>query len=328
MNGKIISTFFILFLASNTLFAAEIDQLTHREKYQETARDFTETLNDHTNSMLEKAVANFNDSFDPLEMTAEDIHKRLAFEIYKVTAGDETDQFSDTVPTRISLLYALTKSGHGPVQTWIQSDENKEWWIKLDSNIYDDIFPEPLNKNYIVKVGGEFIGPDKIDHFFDQGYSYWLKSGFGEDDLKALDFGVESEYGWYGLKAGGVFSFADLRANWEGYRFYINLFHEESGHLNLAEDGTVEISRTFDWNEYIDWQYDELKNPSVYTKANMNRICRHIEENYEEYKETYIYLQNNNFFDYMDKRETYYMTEEVDYEPEELLDMRLIMSES
>lgn len=329
MNIKKISTLAILLsLTSLSIFSAEIDQLTDRDKYQHSARDFTGPLNDYTNSLLTQAVDKFNQSYDTESMTDEEIHIMIAFEIYKATAGNGHEKFSTAIPERVSLFYALGKSGHGPIQTWIQSKDNSEWWIKLDENIYSDIYPDSLNQNYIIKVGGEFVGPDKIDHFFDQGYSYWLKSDFGQNDGEAIEFGVESEYGWYGLKSGGVFSFADLRANWEGYQFFFSLFDAEKGHLALSDNGTVRIARTFDWNDYIDWQYDELKNPCYITKANMKKISRHIEEHYEQYDQTFHFLEDQNIFDYIGRRDDYYVTDNLVFDESVFFDLRELMSES
>jgi len=327
MRGKLEALIIILFLITPTLFSAEIDQLTDREKYEETARDFTPVLNRFTNRQLEKAVGNFNSLFDTTEMEPSEVHKQMAFQIYKATAGSESDRYSEEMPTRINLFYALGKSGHGPIQTWIQREENREWWIKLKENIYSDLYPEPLNQNYIIKVAGEFLGPDKIDHFFDQGYSYWLISRFGENDKAALTFGVETEIGWYGLRAGGIFSFADLRANWEGYRFFIDLFDKEKGHLTINGEGSVEINRPFDWTDYIDWQYDELKNPSVITEINLKKINRYIWNHYDQYCETYNYLKESEILEWASKRDSYYFTEDLTFSNAHLFDFSTIMSE-
>ncbi|MBB6481557.1 hypothetical protein [Spirochaeta isovalerica] len=326
MNLRIVQILYLVFLTCHPLFSAEIDQLTDRDKYQDIAPDFTDTLNTYTNTLLERAVINFNENYDTAEMSFLEIRKMAAFEIFKMTAGKESDRYSERIPDRIGLLYALGKSGHGPIQTWIQSDENSPWWTKLGDNIYSDLLPDSLNKNYIVKVAGEFVGPDKIDHFFDQGYSYWLKSHFGESDRAAIEFGVESENGWYGLKAGGVFSFADLKANWEGYQFFINLFDDRKGILTMNEEGRIIISRPFDWADHVDWQFDELKNPSVMNEITYTKICRYIEKHYDRYRETYDYLKENGILDCGDKRDSCYITDDLVFSKDREFDLEKIMS--
>ena len=322
---KKIIAFLILLTVSLHISAMEIDQLTDREKYQDKARDFTYTLNHYTNSLIIKAVDNFNMRFNGIRMNQREVHRLMAFEIYKLTAGAETDEIGTVIPTHINLLYAVGKSGLGPLQKWIQDDVNDHYWFQLNDNLYSDIYPDSLNKNYIVKVGGEFLGPDKIDHFFDQGYSYWVISDYGQSDRKAKEFGVETENTWYGLMAGGVFSYGDLRANWAGYQFYKYLFNGEKSHLLVSCDGLITIRRPFDWSEHIDWQYDELKNPSVYTKSNINIMTKFIQENFERYRETYLFLKSEGLFSFLDKRESFYLTENIMFDSNRFSDVRSLI---
>jgi hypothetical protein len=260
--------------------------------------------------LIAQAVENFNVKYQGIRLTQREIHRFVSFEIFKLTAGSSGSEYGFFIPSRITLTYAtVSKSGQGPLQRWIESEENKDFWIFLRDNIYSGIYPELFNKNYIIKVGGEFVGPDKIDHFFDQGYSYWVKSNFGRDDLKAKSFGVDSEYGWYGLLSGGVFSYADLRANWGGYQFYKYLFLGEKSHLLVSDDGIVSIRRRFNWSEHIDWQFDELKNPCIYSKANTKKIYRYFRENQESYDETYRVLKEQNIFEWVHKRDPFYLTD-------------------
>jgi len=319
--------FLILLTLSLHISAMEIDQLTDREKYQDSTVDFTHELNKYTNSLIIKAVDNYNSQYADIRMTQKEIHALFAFEIFKETAGRRSDQYRSPIPTHLTLAYALTKSGTGPIQEWIQGSENKNYWFQLNDNFYSNIIPETYNKNYIIKVADEFIGPDKIDHFFDQGYSYWIKSENGKYDMKAKEFGVDSEYGWYGLMAAGVFSFADLRANWAGYQFYKCLFNGESSHFLISSEGLVSIRRQFNWNEHIDWQFDELKNPSIYTHSNMKRIEQFILGNYDRYRETYLFLKEQNFFSWFDKRENFYLIDGLNFNNKEFFDVRSYITE-
>lgn len=318
---------FVIFL-SLPLTALEIDQFTDREKYEESAVDFTAELNTYTNDLIVQAVGNYNEKYEGIRLSQREIHRYVAFEIYKIIAGSDHTEYGFIIPSRITLVYAtVSKSGRGPLQTWIESEENQNNWISLGKNIYSNIYPDIFNKSFIIQVGGEFVGPDKIDHFFDQGYSYWIKSDFGQNDLKAKNFGVASEYGWYGLLSGGVFSLADLRANWGGYQFYKYLFLGEKSHLLVSNDGFVSIRRDFDWSEHIDWQFDELKNPSIYSEANLKKIHKYFLENMESCGDTYAYLRENNFFNWMNKRETFYLTDGFQLDSHNLFDIEDLYSQ-
>ena len=318
--SKIIIVFFVLIISALPISSMEIDQLTNRELYCESIVEFTRTLNSYTNSLLIQAVDNYNRQFSTTRMTQREIHDLLAFEIYKVTAGNITDSHGSPIPSRVNLLYALGKSGSGTIQDWIVNEGNSDYWYCSTENLYSNIVPAAYNKNFIIKIGTELIGPDKIDHFFDQGYSYWTKSEYGTNDRAAKEFGVESEYGWYGLLAAGVFSFADLRANWAGYQFYKYLFSGKKSHFLISVEGMVTIRRPFDWTEHVDWQFDELKNPSIYTNLNKRRMGRYLEDHYDQYKRTYLYLKERDFFKWFDKRESFYLIEGITFDENDYFD--------
>ncbi len=75
--------------------------------------------------------------------------------------------------------------------------------------------------------GAEF-GIDKLEHFFQQGYKYYTlekeaaAKGKTEAEAvkKAIKWGQRTERTYYGLLASGVYSNADLYANYAGMRFY------------------------------------------------------------------------------------------------------------
>ena len=84
-----------------------------------------------------------------------------------------------------------------------------------------------------VRVHGYYLGTDKIDHFFQQGYRYFeLAMNYEEDGAIAPEaiatvvaHGVEQEHKYYGTAASGVYSNGDLAANYAGMKFYLNLRH-------------------------------------------------------------------------------------------------------
>ncbi len=318
---QVMKIFILLVFLSLKLSALEIDQFTDRDKYQDDITDFTATLNQYTNQMIEKGVSVYNQKYNGIRLSQKEVHRYVAFEIYKTTAGGDLARYGSHIPSKINLFYSVGKSGLGPIQEWIESENNDQFWIFMENNIYSHIYPDSFNKNYIIKVGDEFMGPDKIDHFFDQGYSYWVKSSFGKNDEKARKFGADSEKGWYGLLSGGVFSFADLRANWGGYQFYKSLFVGKKSHLLVSDYGEVSIRRNFDWNEHVDWQFDELKNPSSYKDHIKKKIYRNIQKNIDSYCQTYEFLKDRDLFSWGLKRDSFYLSKELKSVPSNLFDI-------
>lgn len=82
-----------------------------------------------------------------------------------------------------------------------------------------------------VNIYGTHFGTDKIAHFFQQGYQYYrtarkgIANGRSAEDAeaKAVAWGRWTENTYYGTLVGGVFSNADLFANFVGMRFYEGL---------------------------------------------------------------------------------------------------------
>jgi hypothetical protein len=117
-----------------------------------------------------------------------------------------------------------------------------------------------------VALGPWLVGTDKIDHFWIQGYDYFRRSREGRSPGRAVDWGTRTERGIWGLRTTGVFSYADLAANYDGMRFYTGLLGPGSV-LQRDELGCVVLDRRFDWAEWVDWRYDEVLNPSVYKEG-------------------------------------------------------------
>jgi hypothetical protein len=85
----------------------------------------------------------------------------------------------------------------------------------------------------ICMYGVEF-GTDKLDHMFQQGYTYYrkynaaLKAGKSDADAlhAAVAWGRSTENLFYGYVVSGVYSNADLAANLAGLRFYQSLTND------------------------------------------------------------------------------------------------------
>jgi ankyrin repeat protein len=86
-----------------------------------------------------------------------------------------------------------------------------------------------------MKVHGTYMGPDKVGHFTDMGYQYYLAyrkaETRGADEAEAFAAAVRvgtkgllfAEEGMVGFLSAGAYSNADLAANYIGLKFYLNL---------------------------------------------------------------------------------------------------------
>jgi hypothetical protein len=82
-----------------------------------------------------------------------------------------------------------------------------------------------------VRLFGSEFGIDKLEHFFQQGYKYYairnseVAKGktIVDAEKKAVKWGQRTERTYYGLLVSGVYSNADLYANYAGMKFYVGL---------------------------------------------------------------------------------------------------------
>lgn len=150
-------------------------------------------------------------------------------------------------------------------------------------SIYVSLPTDYLTISPTVKMYGSSFGTDKIAHIFREGYKYYriyeqaLAKGLNADDAvrKAVSWGRMTENTYYGTLVGGVFSNADLAANYAGLEFYRGLtaavtignvtrpptlvLNGGVWALNDAADASGTLLRPF-----ISDHLNEAFNPSIY----------------------------------------------------------------
>jgi hypothetical protein len=127
-------------------------------------------------------------------------------------------------------IIAFAKAG-----SWMDSHRFRAQPARYRTSYRRSIYAS-LPTNYLtisptVNLYGSSIGTDKIAHFFQQGYTYYrifnreLAKGSTEPEAigKAVGWGRMTEHTYYGTLVGGVFSNADLAANYAGMKFYEGL---------------------------------------------------------------------------------------------------------
>lgn len=132
-----------------------------------------------------------------------------------------------------------------------------------------------------IRIGDYLIGTDKLHHFFDEGYHYYKLSREGAHPELAMRWGTANEATITGLWSSTSLSYADLRADWAGYTFYLGLL--DPGSLLVPNpEGCVSQVRPWDWNEWVDWRWDELYNPCVYGRRVQKALARELAPEQEQ----------------------------------------------
>lgn len=139
-----------------------------------------------------------------------------------------------------------------------------------------------------LRIDGVNLGTDKLGHFFPNGQRYYERfreeKGRGRSDQQAIEsavrFGVEQEKGILGGLASGIFSFADLEANYQGLRFFRALCDGDRPLLTRDEEGW-RLLAPFDFRAYVNPCWDETFNNNAYfgglwpsVKQGLERYCR------------------------------------------------------
>ena len=115
-----------------------------------------------------------------------------------------------------------------------------------------------------IKVNQTLIGSDKLGHFLSQGRKFWRRYQRYLDESRAAEHSAYTERALFGQMTTGVYSNADLVANYEGYRFYRSLFEDDvvpgkQAILAWDTDQWV-VQRSFTWADHVNAYWDEALN--------------------------------------------------------------------
>ena len=178
----------------------------------------------------------------------------------------------------------FTKSG-----TWMDSHQFKAQPARYKTGYSKSIFlvfpTDYLTISPTVNIYDAQFGTDKIAHFFQQGYSYYkiykraTAKGLAPDEAaqKAIRWGQMTERIFYGTLISGVYSNADLCANYAGMKFYQNLTQPikigdvTKSAVLLLKNGVWTFDESADLREilikpFISNHFNEALVPSIFTK--------------------------------------------------------------
>ncbi len=206
-------TCFIFLLFSTTGHCAEIDSVTPQDI---ALGDSLKTLNTIINSRIQEGVDNANRSQAGVGNSP------------KTGMCDEEILYREL---RKSIFGTLTASwgfkGYSLDKQLRTLLADKSHSLPLDESIYRDIsYIEGFALNLkelsdVVRIDGHLIGLDKIGHFFAEGWEYFEHTHTKDNTLEeALQWGRDQEEGKFGYLTTGIFSYADLVANFNGWRFW------------------------------------------------------------------------------------------------------------
>lgn len=287
MPKKAILFVLIGIFATRNVFAAEIDSVTPRKVVLENSIG---AINEIVNQRLKEGIQNANAQQGYVE-DSEDIADRN-----KDRFCNEKALYTEL---RKAIFQSLTASwglkGYDLDRQLRHLLVRQSYSLSLNDSIYRDInYIEGLSLNLkelsdVVNINGYLVGLDKIGHFFAQGWQYFDLTDNGKEPLdKAIAWGRQKEAGLFGYTTTGIFSFADLVANLNGWRFWnkvllkqddpikgviANFFNRPYASCEIQLIDSIrnrkiirawEYNTRFDLADYIDGAWDEGNNCNSY----------------------------------------------------------------
>jgi hypothetical protein len=119
-----------------------------------------------------------------------------------------------------------------------------------------------------IKVNGQLIGSDKMGHFLSQGRKFYNRYRRSKLESQAAEHSAYTERALFGQMTTGVYSNADLVANYEVFVFYRSLFANDvipgkKAILTWQEDEWL-VNRSFTWADHVNEYWDEALNVNHY----------------------------------------------------------------
>lgn len=285
---------FLAFLLAGSAVALgnETDQFT-----LPAGREFVDLgslLSQETYATLEKVVRETNHEIDrSLQSGDHDTVRRLqsAAHIASRVSGEygigihyagnledrlRSQAFVDRYPGKI-VAYRAPK--------WIYSGG----YLPIDPRQFATVLPSSTIKAY-----GVYFGTDKLGHFYQFGYTYYTKMSHDHSAtpeeaaaraVRATTKGLISEATVLGTLSAGVFSNADLAANYAGMKFYSNLTEPTMVQGVLYPPMLVLRHERWALNDhikpgapifapFISEHFNEALNPSVYSPGLRGHVAK------------------------------------------------------
>lgn len=258
---------FTLFLAVPAAYAAEADHFTLPDAEM---ADITVEVNRLANDGLQAAIDDLNaqGGCDDSAKSEELLYERL------------TDVFSNH--KKGQLVRAIIDGDVPRTVIPLKESLYSEWSIWNGFLLgRRGAAKSPLALSPLIKIGDVVIGVDKLEHMFGMGQRYFKGHYLeGKPLVSVLKGGIFKEKTFLGgnMLATGVFSYADLSANFNGMRFWNHMLQKRDDVLGAQHNAGPYLTcqagkwaknpeRPIDLRTYVDATMQESINCSKFATA-------------------------------------------------------------
>jgi hypothetical protein len=186
-------------------------------------------------AIAQPGAAMETDQFTTPRAPLYDIGPSLSRKIAEIIESDRTGR----EPERVLSEWVGSNILVSRLVSWVKQIRIEGRAVGFSPSVFRSVYgwafsPVPFSFLFdspTVNVHGFYLGTDKIDHFFQQGHDYYDEvtqaQANGADGAaaiaEAVARGVKEEHSYYGTLVSGIYSNADLAANYAGMKFYVNL---------------------------------------------------------------------------------------------------------
>lgn len=252
--------------------ASEIDSFTRR---YEPLEDSSTIINKRTNEYLHQAIKRAN--------SRENCHKETLY--------NEIRKDFNIILNKGTFIQEIVSSENIPKHTISRLDSIFKYHKITDGYLLarPAADMDGIGIGTTMNFNGHYIGSDKFEHMWGQGYHYFRRFYYKGFTIKrVLYVGLANERLHLGGNpiATGVYTPADLVANFQGMRFWNHLLNEgpdllgeELGPYITCEDDQWKLVKEVDFRNYIDAGFDEAYNCSmIVTKSGLRGVKKALTE--------------------------------------------------
>jgi hypothetical protein len=275
--------YLFLFILSPAAFALETDQFITANVE---LKDSLVVMNDYFHQGLGHALTEANKR----NLSCDDV----AFKVMETATG------------KWSISKASTFASVSPLIERYPDDSISERGYK-DRSFYQHAWLplQVVDLARTINVNGIYMGTDKFGHFTRMGMNYYktylkLKKNGTPIDIaieQAIIKGFGSEYGILGYGIGGVLSYGDLEANYQGFMAALDMCRGESPILIQEKNLWIENpNHVFDLSNYVNPKMDESFNISFWRKPLYNRIAVKLRSEYCQANNTKLFKERMSYY--------------------------------
>jgi hypothetical protein len=286
---KVLPAFLCASLFLQSVAAFETDQYNLP---QQPLADVGEEFSEHVEQKVKKAVNKTNAEIvrgqGCLENSTAEKRPANCNSIEKETARLALLRSEEHVAREVHKMLGGGIFPFSRIALWFESHDFRATPTTYKTNYLNSIYLT-VPTSYItisptIKAYGAEFGTDKTAHFFEEGYTYYKiskraaakGSTLEEADRKAIRWGQKTEHTYFGTWVSGVYSNADLAANYVGLLFYRGLTKEIKikdqirPAVLLLKNGVWTFNPDFNLSEqlvkpFLTDHLNEALNPSIYS---------------------------------------------------------------